>query len=246
MPFVAFELLDTLCDFEKVVCQIELMLNKQHDICISHQRASRFFFNWYNSALRDHIATSFAGKYCPLKKVLEATLLRALYHEGFEDIVDETTIMSTLEAVRPSANAFAALKLLKDKEWDIWILSTSGTREETLEFLKRIGFLNYIDSQNILCCDNLRVSRPHPRVYSELMRLAVHQTKRIENFYFVGSYAFDIASAKNMSLRTVYLDTREKIYTQDMYNNGAPDIVGNNLVDCVQKMIQYEKSKRFL
>ncbi|CAO3659506.1 unnamed protein product [Rhizopus stolonifer] len=180
MPFVAFELLDTLCDFEKVIQQIETVLNAQSDICISHKKAAGFFFNWYNSALRDHIATSFAGKYCPLKKVLEATLLRALYHEGFEGTIDETTVMKTLEDVRPSINAFDALKLLRDKGWDIWILSSSGTSEETIEFLNRIGFLDYIETQNILCCDNLRVSRPHPRVYSELMRLAVHQTKRIE------------------------------------------------------------------
>ncbi|KAG0935126.1 hypothetical protein G6F26_009544 [Rhizopus arrhizus] len=242
MPFVAFELLDTLCSFEKVIQRVEKVLNTQSNTCINSQKASVFFFNWYNTALRDYIATSLAGRYCPLKKVLKATLARALYHEGLEEPIDEDMMMEVLKAIEPSTTAFDALRLLNEhKEWDVWILSSSGTHEETIEFLKHVGLLDYVNTRNILCCDNLRISRPHPKVYSELMRLAVHQTKRIENFYFVGSCAFDLASAKNVSLRTVYLNAYEKIYTEGMYNNGAPDVTGNDLLDCVKKMIEYEK-----
>lgn len=178
-------IIDTLCSFEKVIQRVEKVLNTQSNTCINSQKASIFFFNWYNTALRDYIATSLAGRYCPLKKVLKATLVRALYHEGLEEPIDEDMMMEALKAIEPSATAFDALRLLNNhKEWDVWILSSSGTHEETIEFLKHVGLLDYVNTHNILCCDNLRISRPHPKVYSELMRLAVHQTKRIEVTYF--------------------------------------------------------------
>ena len=178
-------IIDTLCSFEKVIQRVEKVLNTQSNTCINSQKASVFFFNWYNTALRDYIATSLAGRYCPLKKVLKATLVRALYHEGLEEPIDEDMMMEVLKAIEPSTTAFDALRLLNEhKEWDVWILSSSGTHEETIEFLKHVGLLDYVNTRNILCCDNLRISRPHPKVYSELMRLAVHQTKRIEVTYF--------------------------------------------------------------
>ncbi|CEJ03124.1 hypothetical protein RMCBS344292_17113 [Rhizopus microsporus] len=245
MPFVAFELFGTLCTFDKVVQKIEAILNKQYQI--HDKQAKNFFYNWYNTALRDYIATSFAGRYCPLKKVLKATLERALINEGYTSQIDEDRFLEALDAMEPSSDAIEALNILSNKkEWDIWILSTSGNRSETIEFLKRMNMIDYIDTQNILCCDDLCISRPHPKVYSELMRMAVHRTKRIENFYLISTYAFDLASAKNMSFRTVFLNTHEKIYAADMYSNGGPNIIGNNLVHCIQEMIDYEKTKKFL
>lgn len=196
MPFVAFELfgscqqknninipkraiIGTLCTFDKVVQKIETILNKQHQI--HNKQAKDFFYNWYNTALRDYIATSFAGRYCPLKKVLRATLERALINEGHTSQIDKDRFLEVLDAIEPSSDAIEALNILSDKkEWDVWILSTSGNRSETIEFLKRMNMTDYIDTQNILCCDDLRTSRPHPKVYSELMRMAVHRTKRIE------------------------------------------------------------------
>jgi phosphoglycolate phosphatase-like HAD superfamily hydrolase len=65
-----------------------------------------------------------------------------------------------------------------------------------------------------------------------------------KNIYMVGSYAFDLASAKNVAFRTVFLNTTEKIYSAEMYDNGEPDVTGSSLVDCVTKMIQFEKMRR--
>lgn len=62
----------------------------------------------------------------------------------------------------------------------------------------------------------------------------------------VGSYAFDLAGAKNVSLRTVFLNTSEKIYSAQMYDTGGPDMTGNNLVECVTKMIDFEKTRHFV
>jgi hypothetical protein len=62
----------------------------------------------------------------------------------------------------------------------------------------------------------------------------------------VGSHAFELAGAKNVALRTVFLNTTEKIYAAQMYSTGEPDITGNSLVDCVTKLIEFERTKRHL
>lgn len=60
----------------------------------------------------------------------------------------------------------------------------------------------------------------------------------------VGSYSFELASAKNVSLRTVFLTSTEKIYSAQMYDTGDPDIIGHNLVDCVTKMMEFERTRK--
>jgi hypothetical protein len=70
------------------------------------------------------------------------------------------------------------MEILKREGWDIWILSNSGL-DDTMHLLDRMQLLHYV-GDNLLCCDQLRLAKPHPKIYSELMRLAVHRTKRIE------------------------------------------------------------------
>jgi histidinol phosphatase-like enzyme len=68
----------------------------------------------------------------------------------------------------------------------------------------------------------------------------------IKNFYIIGSKAYDLAGAKNLSIRTVFLNTVEKVYPAEMYDTGEPDIVGGGLVECVTKLIEFERVKRHL
>jgi phosphoglycolate phosphatase-like HAD superfamily hydrolase len=62
----------------------------------------------------------------------------------------------------------------------------------------------------------------------------------------IGSSAFDLAGAKNISIRTVFLDTIEQVYPAQMYEHGEPDIIGRNLVECVTKMIEFERVKKLI
>ncbi|KAI8061477.1 uncharacterized protein B0P05DRAFT_557164 [Gilbertella persicaria] len=256
MPFVAFDLQSTLCTFEHVVKQLHVLLTTKTHLKLETCISRKFFYYWYDCSLRDYIATSQAGKYCPLQKVLKAVLPRAMICFFDDETLlltkdDIESILKTFEQPYLDSEALQALdRLLEEREkglehrWEIWILSIGGFGD-TMHFLSKAGISKYADD-NILCCDDMRVSKPHPKVYSEMMRLAVHKTKRIENFYMIGSYAFELASAKNVSLRTVFLNSKEKIYTSQMYDTGEPDIVGHSLVDCVEKMIEFEKKRKHL
>ena len=60
----------------------------------------------------------------------------------------------------------------------------------------------------------------------------------------VSSHAYELASAKNVAMRTVFLNTTERVYAAQMYRTGEPDIVGSSLIDCAKKVIDFEKAKK--
>lgn len=92
--------------------------------------------------------------------------------------------MDAFSELTPAATAIDAIELLKKRGWDIWIV-TNGSSQGTSELLRKHGLLEHIHDEttgelNLFSCDDLRISKPHPKVYSEVMRLAVHRTRRIE------------------------------------------------------------------
>lgn len=185
----------TLCTFEKVIKVISETQVQQKDDAI----AKEFFSYWYTCALRDYIGTSQAGKYSALIKILKFTLPRALlcFRDGLMrcNETEMQDIMTCFDQIEPDAQAMEALDLLVLNKWDIWVLSV-GSMERTESLLDRTGLKKYI-GDNILCCDDLNLSKPHPKVYSELMRLAVHRTQRIEVsffFYLLNSILYQVVS----------------------------------------------------
>lgn len=118
----------------------------------------------------------------PLLKVLEYTLPRALlcFNQSITELTElqVESIMISFGCIEPDSQAIQALDLLVSKKWDVWVLSVGGL-ESTQAVLHQNLLSKYIGDR-ILCCDDLKISKPHPKVYSELMRLAVHETQRIE------------------------------------------------------------------
>ncbi|KAI9499026.1 HAD-like domain-containing protein [Zychaea mexicana] len=247
MPAVAFDFLGTLFSFAPVIDRLEDVFGK--NVLPMRQNAERLFFQWMWSGLRDYFGSSQAGRYCPLMTVLQSTLTRAMIIEGYAAPSKEQTekvMRAFIEDIKPAASAIEALELLKKNNWDIWVV-TNGAYAGTVSLLRQNEILDYFrrgDEVNVLSCDDLMISKPHPKVYSELMRLNVHRTRRIENFYLVASHAWDLAGAKNVSFRTVFLTTEEKIYPADMYDGVGPDLQGDSILECVQAMIDLEKSKK--
>ncbi|KAI8967095.1 hypothetical protein BDF20DRAFT_840489 [Mycotypha africana] len=275
MPFVAFDLLGSLFTFNSVLEALQQVLLDNQHFHLTATEIKYFFKFWYATAWRDYIATSHGGKYRPLQQVLRATLTRSLllffdddsrrlsYDHNSSSLLtkDEIeTVMFSFKNLTVDPDAVEALALIIEhnkrvedtliedqhsKTWEIWLLSAWG-RQETLELLQSVGLEGYFKQENMVCCDTLRLSKPHPTVYSELMRTIVSRTKRIENIYLIGSYAFDLAGAKNLSLRTIFLNKREKVYVSSMYDNAEPNLTCTTLTDGVLQMFHFEKTKRFL
>lgn len=62
----------------------------------------------------------------------------------------------------------------------------------------------------------------------------------------IGSSASDLAGAKNVSIRTIFLDSKEKVFPNNIYEISKPDRTGKDLADCVGKMLEMEKSQKFI
>ncbi|KAI8141310.1 HAD-like domain-containing protein [Fennellomyces sp. T-0311] len=246
MPVVAFDFLGTLFSFDPVIDRLCAVFT--HDLC-DRPTAERFFYQWLWSGLRDYFGASLSGKYCPLVSILRSTFARAMAVAGYAtpSAQEIDAVMETFAKLTLSDTALEALQLLKENNWDIWV-ATNGAYASTVSLLQDNGILDYFTTQadeiNVLSCDDLMISKPHPKVYSELMRLAVHRTRRIENVYMIAAHAWDLAGAKNVSYRTVFLTTEEKVYPVEMYDGVGPDLQGDTVLECVQRMIVLEKSRK--
>ena len=60
----------------------------------------------------------------------------------------------------------------------------------------------------------------------------------------IASRACDLAGAKNVSYRTVFLTTEEKVFPAELYGGVGPDVQGDSLLECVQRMMAFEKKRR--
>ncbi|CDH59921.1 haloacid dehalogenase [Lichtheimia corymbifera JMRC:FSU:9682] len=246
MPAVAFDILGTLFTFDKVVACLQETFNE----LASEQAAKHLFRDWFSSGTRDFFGTSHAGRYIPLLKVLKSTLTRAMLIAGYDapSLEQIEAVMKTFNELEPAVSALDALALFQEKGWDIWIV-TNGSHDTISRLLERAGLFHFFrqgsDKEiNVMSCDDLGISKPHPKVYSELMRIAVHRTQRIENFYLISSHAWDLAGAKNVCFRTAFLTTEEKIYPKDLYDGTGPDIKGDTMLSCAKAMVELESNKK--
>ena len=174
--------LGTLFSFDKVVSCLQETFKE----LASEQAAKHLFRDWLWSGTRDFFGTSHAGRYVPFMKVLKSTLTRTMLIAGYNapSLEQIDAIMKTFHELEPTASALDALTLLNEKGWDVWIV-TNGSHAATCRLLERVDLLNFFKQDpeqeiNVMSCDDLGISKPHPKVYSELMRIAVHRTQRIE------------------------------------------------------------------
>ncbi|CAO3672472.1 unnamed protein product [Umbelopsis ramanniana] len=245
MPTVAFDILGTLFAFDAVIDVLH-----DHLKLASRDESKRLFHTWLWSSLRDYFAASHNGPYIQLMAILRSSLQRTVSAQGYDITVDEGSlgqIMDKFKKLEPMPTALDAIKLLqKQGNWNIWAV-TNGGKEATQELMRRAGILDAFDGgANILSCDDLLLSKPHPRVYTELMRTVIRKTKLIENFYLVATHAWDLAGAKNAAFRTVFLTSEEKIYIKEAYGNIGPDIEDDSMLGCISQMIGQEQKRSLL
>ncbi|OZJ01885.1 hypothetical protein BZG36_05014 [Bifiguratus adelaidae] len=210
MAIAAFDFLGTLYTFDAVRHALVTQFPATTDLV---------FWLWLWSGLRDYFGTSHNGPYKPLITILKASLPRTLLVAGLKEseITSERleAVMSTFGQLTPLQGALEALTRLKEAGWNCWVV-TNGSMAATQKLLKDKG-LDEIFREgtemawNIQACDDLEISKPHPRVYSEFMRACVHRYNKIENFYFVATHAWDLAAAHNAGMGTVFLTGEEKI-----------------------------------
>jgi len=182
---------------------------------------------WFAQTLRDAFALSHAGGYRPLKEVLEAELPRTLKMIGVEASSAELSrVVSSFTELEPQPGALESFRLLTEAGWKLVALS-NGSEDSTRKLLERAGALQHFT--DILSCDAVRKTKPHPDVYN----LAKQGAEG--NVSMVAVHAWDIAGAARAGLRTVFITQEEKDYLS-IYPQ--PDVVASNLVEAANKIVE--------
>ena len=152
---------------------------------------------WFGTSLRDYFAISHAGDYVPFARVLSADLRRALKEVGVDPAdaaVDE--VMGSLGRLDLNDGAKEAFDQLSAAGFQIVTL-TNGSAEFTSAALERFGLRGVV--AHVLSCDEIRVSKPHARVYEMAKKVSEGEV------WMVASHAWDIAGAALAGLRTVFV-----------------------------------------
>jgi 2-haloacid dehalogenase len=180
---------------------------------------------WFGTSLRDYFAISHAGDYVPFAQVLRADLLRALKEAGFDTTEDAVNkVMGSLGELELNDGAKEAFEHLSGAGFQIVTL-TNGSAEFTSAALTRHGLEDGVS--HVLSCDDIRVSKPHPRVYEMAQRVSDGAV------WMVASHAWDIAGAALAGLRTAFVGERDD-YPEIF---PAPEIVAPHLRSAAERIV---------
>lgn len=186
---------------------------------------------WFAGGLRDYFARSHSGAYAPLKEVLETTLSRAARLVHWEiDRGSISEVMASLGELSPLEDAGSVLSRLKAAGSQM-IAVTNGSHELVQQLLERSGFDGLFST--VISCDELGVSKPHPRVYEEVLRNSEGET------WLVAAHAWDVAGAMRAGIRGAWLSTTEYVYPEFL---PRPDVTGSDLSSAVDRILGMDEA----
>lgn len=182
---------------------------------------------WFAQTLRDAFALSHAGGYRPLKEVLEAELPRTLKMIGVEaSSVEMSRVVDSFTELEPQPDALESFRILVEAGWKLVAL-TNGSEDSTRKLLEHAGARQHFT--DILSCDAVQKTKPHPDVY------ALPKRDAEGDVWMVAVHAWDIAGAARAGLRTAFVTQEEKDYLS-IYPQ--PEVVTSNLLEAANKIAE--------
>jgi 2-haloacid dehalogenase len=173
---------------------------------------------WFSDSLRDYFAASYAGAYTPFAHVLSASMERlsdALELGLTED--QRGSLMGALGGLQLQPGATEAFEAISNAGWK-QISLTNGSESFTRSLLEGAGVDSFFS--DVLSCDEVGKSKPHPDVY-ELARR--HSEGEV---WMVAAHAWDLQGAARVGFKTAYVTTKETSYL-GVYP--APDLLEDDL-----------------
>lgn len=214
-PTVAFDVIGTL-----------FSLDRPREALVELGAPSAALGLWFAQTLRDAFAWSHAGRYRPLKDVLEAALPRTLAGFGVDADPDRVAaVVASFGELDPQPGAEEAVSMLAEAEWHLLTL-TMGSAESIDRLLSRAGMRQHF--AELLSCDAIATTKPHPDVY------AMARERAGGELWMFAAHAWDIAGAAAAGLKTVYVTALEKRYLS-IYP--PPDIQADDLVSAARALL---------
>jgi 2-haloacid dehalogenase len=215
-PAVAFDVIGTL-----------FSLDRPREALIELGAPPAALALWFAQTLSDAFAWSHAGRYRPLKDVLDAALPRTLAQVGVEAGPDRLAgVVATFGELDPQPGAEEAVSMLGEAGWHLMTL-TMGSVESIDTLLTRAGMRQHFEE--LLSCDAVAKTKPHPDVY------AMARDRAAGELWMFAAHAWDIAGASAAGLRTVYVTALEKRYLA-IYPE--PDIRADTLTEGASALLE--------
>lgn len=181
---------------------------------------------WFAQTLRDAFALSHAGKYQPLKQILEAELPRTLKLLGLEaDKKQLAEVMAAFSELKLQTGALETFQNFAATGWQIVAL-TNGSAESTRHLLAQQGALEYFSE--LFSCDQIQKTKPHPDVYLQL------PCNSEGDIWMIAAHAWDIMGAIRVGWKTAFLTYEEKDYL-DAYPQ--PNLIANSLLEAANNIL---------
>ena len=182
---------------------------------------------WFAQSLRDAFALSHAGKYQPLKDILQAELPRTLKLLEVElNSSERSQVIEKLSQLELNQSAEAAFELLTKAGYQIVAL-TNGSKSATDKLLESAGVQKYFSE--VYSCDAIALTKPHQDVYKMV------KTDNLEQTWLVAAHAWDIMGAIQVGMKTAFVTQLEKDYL-DVYPQ--PQIMAENLLKAARKIVE--------
>ncbi|MDV2992552.1 MAG: (S)-2-haloacid dehalogenase [Chroococcidiopsis sp. SAG 2025] len=182
---------------------------------------------WFAQTLRDAFALSHAGSYQPLKEVLEAELPRTMKLLSVDTNATQLShVVKSFAELELQPDALEAFQILTKANWQLVAL-TNGSEDSTRKLLERANAIQYFS--NILSCDAIQKTKPHPDVYAMVER----DTQ--DDVWMVAAHAWDIAGAARAGLKTAFITQQEKEYLA-VYPQ--PTAIAENLAEAAIRIVE--------
>lgn len=180
---------------------------------------------WFSQALRDAFAFSHAGKYQPLKKILQAELPRTLKLLRIEPNSSKCDrIMATFSKLELQPGAKEAFKVLTQAGWKV-IALTNGSESATRTLLENAGVREYF--AEVYSCDAIAITKPHPDVYKMI-------SADLQDTWLVATHAWDIAGGIGVGMKTAFITQLEIDYLEAY---PQPQIIAKDLLEAARQII---------
>lgn len=189
---LVFDAYGTLYDTQSVAARTEEMFPGRGELITAVWRQKQLEYTWLRSLLGD-----FRDFWTVTRESLEYTLDAAGVVYSAEQV---ETILAEYLHLAPFAEAFDALKALKDAGYTLAILS-NGEQDSLDTLVRNTGFDAVLD--DVITVGGIRRFKPDPAVYDLVRsRLGVALNEAL----FVSANAFDACSAKANGLQVAWIE----------------------------------------
>jgi 2-haloacid dehalogenase len=151
---------------------------------------------WFERVLHGAAALTFAGTWAPFDALAAAALATTCAKLGLDD-VDRAAALETLQRLPPYPDALEAV----ERAGGLAAILTNGSAETTQTLVERAQ----LPLETILSCEEVRAYKPAPAPY-ELSR------RRLGDPVLVAAHAWDVAGARAVGLRAIWVDRDEQTW----------------------------------